>query len=206
MSRARRGLLLVALSLVLGGLAASDIGRREAALAQRLAPLVDVVVARQGLASGTELGERHLAVRRIPRRYAPPGAATTPSEVLGGVLASAVTEGGPVGAGLLAAQPEGVPVRRGERAVPLLATGDAEMVVPGARVDVLITREGGTELALQDVEVLTATPAAGAAETAGTPRVAVTLRVRLRQAVKLTEAEAFAREIRLLPRATGDGR
>jgi pilus assembly protein CpaB len=205
MSRTRRGLLLIALSLVLGGLAASDIGRREAALAQRLAPPVDVVVARQDLAAGTELSERHLAVRPIPRRYAPAGAAVTPGEVLGGTLAAAVAKGGPVGSGMLAAPPAGAPVRSGERAVPLVATGSAEMISPGSRVDVLITREGGTELALEDVEVLTAAPAAGVPE-AGPPRVAVTLRVRLRQAVALTEAEAFAREIRLLPRAAGDER
>jgi pilus assembly protein CpaB len=38
------------------------------------------------------------------------------------------------------------------------------------------------------------------------PQVAVTLRVTVRQAVYLAAAGAFAREIRLLPRAPGDHR
>ena len=45
MTRRRRGALLIGLALALGGLAASDVGRREAAVRAQLAPLVDVVVA-----------------------------------------------------------------------------------------------------------------------------------------------------------------
>ena len=201
MSRTRRGMLLVGLALMLGGLAASDVARREAAMAQRLGPSVEVVVARGDLAPGAELRERDLAVRRVPARYAPAGAAVTVAEVVGGKLAAGVPRGAPVGAFLLATEPTGRAVRRGERAVPLVATGSPEMIVPGSLVDVLVTRDSGTELALRGVEVLTAAPAGEAAEAAGAPRVAVTLRVRLRQAVYLTEAEALAREIRLLPRA-----
>lgn len=202
MSRGRRGVLLLGLSLVLGGLAAADVGRREAAVQRRLAPLVPVLVARGDLSAGTELHERHLAVRRVPARYAPVGAAAGPAEVAGGQLAVAVARGGALGAGLLAADPSaGAPVRRGERAVQVLATGDPELLVAGARVDVLVTREGrGTELALQDVEVL----AAGPADSPAGPRVAATLRVRLRDAVYLAAADSFARELRLLARAPGD--
>jgi pilus assembly protein CpaB len=100
-------------------------------------------------------------------------------------------------------------VRRGERAVEVVASGSPELVVPGARVDVLVTREGvGTRLALQAVEVLASRPAdpGAAAEAAGGARVAATLRVTLRQAVYLTAAESFARDVRLLPRAAGDDR
>jgi pilus assembly protein CpaB len=99
--------------------------------------------------------------------------------------------------------PGGALVRRGERAVEVVAAGSPELVVPGARVDVLVTREGaGTKLALQDVEVLAAAAAPGD-DFAGA-RVAATLRTTVRQAVYLTAAQSFAREIRLLPRAAGD--
>ena len=208
MSRTRRGLLLVGLALMLGGLAASDVARREAAMAQRLGRPVPVVVARSDLAPGRELRERDLAVRRIPSRYAPAGAAVTAAEVVGGRPAIAVPRGGAVGSFLLAAEPgaNGAGVRRGERAVPLVATGSPEMIVPGSLVDVLVTRDSGTELALEAAEVLTASPSEPAVDAPGVPRVAVTLRVRLRQAVHLTEAEALAREIRLLPRAAGEPR
>jgi pilus assembly protein CpaB len=79
-------------------------------------------------------------------------------------------------------------------------------------VDVLVTREGSgggsTKLALEDVEVLTAAPAPGdgGSEGAGLPRVVVELRVSVRQAVYLTAAQSFARELRVLPRAAHDRR
>ena len=92
-----------------------------------------------------------------------------------------------------------------------MALGPPALVVPGARVDVLVTRDGngsvpaGTELALEDVEVLAAGRApAGSAAGDGAERVAATLRVTVRQAVYLAAAQAFAREVRLLPRAAGD--
>jgi len=94
----------------------------------------------------------------------------------------------------------------------LVATGSPQLIQPGSRVDVVITRDGNggsgrTELALQDVEVLTSTAApAAAGDEAGTTRVAVSLRVSLRDAVYLAAAQSFASEIRLLPRAPGDER
>lgn len=209
MSRRRRGLLLVGLALVLGVLAASDVARREAALEARLAPLVDVVVARKDLTAGRRVRPRDLAVRRVPARFAPVGAAAAPEEVAGADAAVELPAGAYVTAMDLAypGDAAGAPVRRGERAVEVVATGSPELVVAGARVDVLITRDGrGTRLALQDVEVLaarpTADPGAGGADTGS--RVAATLRVTVHQAVALTAAQAFAREIRLLPRAPGD--
>jgi pilus assembly protein CpaB len=98
------------------------------------------------------------------------------------------------------------------RSLPVLAS------VEGRADDVLVTRdgrEGGggrTSLALEDVEVLAAAPASedeGGPRTSDSPagpRVTASLRVTLRQAVYLTAAQSFAREIRLLPRAPGDRR
>jgi pilus assembly protein CpaB len=72
-------------------------------------------------------------------------------------------------------------------------------------------RDGSTTLALEDVEVLSAAsaPAAESGSGAGAaplPRVSVELRVSVRQAVYLAAAQAFARELRVLPRAPGDRR
>jgi pilus assembly protein CpaB len=77
-------------------------------------------------------------------------------------------------------------------------------------VVVLVTRDarpaapGRTVLALEDVAVVSVA-SAPTGETAGTARVAASLRVTLRQAVYLAAAQAFAQELRLLPRAPGDG-
>ena len=208
MSRRRRSLLLLGLALLLGGLAASDVAGREAALERSLGPLVPVVVARAPLPAGEPIDPGRLAVRHVPARFAPREAFAVPAELAGRHAAAEVPAGADLTLAVLAdpgAEAPGAPVRRGERIADVVATGSPDLVVPGARVDVLVTREGrrGTTLALQDVEVLAAAPAS-AGEEAGAPRVAASLRVSVRQAVFLAAAQSFARELRLLPRAAGD--
>jgi len=212
MSRRRRAALLLGLALVLGGIAASDVGQREAELRAQLAPLVDVVVARRALAAGQRLRARDLAVRRFPARFVAPGATQVPEELIGRRLGVPVPEGGHLSALLLEPAPAAAAslVQAGERAAEIVAAAAPGAVAPGVRVDVLVTRErgtgaGATTLALQDVEVLAARPAASEDGQPG-PRVAATLRVTPRQAVYLTAAQAFAREVRLLARAPGDRR
>jgi pilus assembly protein CpaB len=211
-SRRRRAVVLLGLALVLGGLAASDVAQREAALRAQLRPVVEVVVARTDLAAGRKLAPPDLAIRRVPRRYAPVGAATVPETLIGQELATAAPRGAYLGAWQIAPQEAvaGPPVRKGERAVEVVGLGAPALVVPGARVDVLVTRDGdgsasaGTELALEDVEVLAARRAPAGARDDGIERVAATLRVSVDQAVYLAAAQSFAREVRLLPRAAGD--
>jgi pilus assembly protein CpaB len=218
-SRRRRAALLLGLALVLGALAGSDVARREAAIRAQLGPPVPVVVAGRALAGGRRLARADLAVRRIPARWVLPGALAAADALVGRRLAVAVPAGGLVTADGLALAPGAASpsLRPGERAADVVAAGPPGEVVPGARVDVLVTRDGdatgaagGAELALQDVEVL----AAHRASVAETPRgsgasgqlVAATLRVGVRQAVLLAAAQSFAREIRLLVRAPGDRR
>ena len=165
MSRRRRGALLIGLALALGGLAASDVGRREAAVRAQLAPLVDVVVAGRDLPPGRRVRPADLALRRIPARYAPVGAASVPEEVVGRRPAAGVPRGAYLGPGELedeaAARPPSI--RRGERAVEVAGTGSAELVVAGARVDVVVVPErGGARLALTGADVLSARPLAAA--------------------------------------------
>jgi pilus assembly protein CpaB len=204
--------VLLGLALVLGGLAASDVARREAAVRAQLGPVVDVVVARADLAAGRPVAAGDVAVRRVPSRYAPVGAANVPETLIGQRLAAPVPRGGYLGARMIAAEPDvaGPPVGKRERAAEVVALGARELVVPGARVDVLVTRDGdggapaGTELALENVEVLAARAAPPGARDEGTERLAATLRVSVRNAVYLAAAQSFARELRLLPRAAGD--
>jgi pilus assembly protein CpaB len=211
-SRRRRAIALLGLALVLGGLAAADVSRREAAVRAQLGPVVEVVVARSDLPAGRPVAAGDLALRRIPARYAPVGAATLPETLIGRRLAAPVPRGGYVGSGQLASEADIArpPVRRGERAAEVVGLGAPDLVVPGARVDVLVTRDsedGGaaaTELALEDVEVLAARPAGPGERDDGAKRVAATLRVTVGDAVYLAAAHSFAREVRLLPRAAGD--
>ncbi len=217
MSRRRRALALGGLALVLGGLAAFDVAGREAALQRRVGGLVDVVVAREPIAAGAHVRARALAVRRVPERFAPAGTSGAPGAFVGRRAAVDI----PVEADLHAAMivredaaPAGPAVARGERVAQVVALGSADGVIPGSRVDVLVTPEppsdgpGVAVLALEDVEVIAASALADGSAPAGKgaagPRVSAALRVTLRQAVYLAAAQDFARELRLLPRAGGD--
>lgn len=215
MTRRRRAALLAGLAVVLGTLAASDIGRREAALREQLQPVVGVVVLRSTVQAGDVIPAGSLAVRRVPARYAPRGAFARPTGIAGTRAAVTLAPGTDLVPALLdTGRPgddgPGVPVRPGERVADLVARGTPELVRAGMRVDVLVTRDAGpgedgrTEIALQDAEVLAASPAeTGPAEDGG-DRVRVSLRVTLRQAVELAAAEQYAREVRVLSRASGD--
>jgi pilus assembly protein CpaB len=211
-NRRRRALLLAGLALLLGGLAASDVASRERALNERLGPAVGVVVARGDLAAGSRLTREALAVRQVPERYAPRGAVGDPAALVGMRVSADVAAGQELLPALVGAQggaASGPALRPGERMAEVVAAAPAGQVVAGARVDVLVTRDdrpgaaGRTVLALEDVEVLAAAGAAPA-DGGGPARVAASLRVTLRQAVYLAAAQAFARELRLLPRAAGD--
>jgi pilus assembly protein CpaB len=209
----RRALVLAGLALTLGGLAASDVASREAALERRIGPPVSIVVARRDLPAGKGIAPSALVTRAVPARFAPQGALSDPREAAGKRPAAAIPAGADVTVTALedpARAAAGAPVRPGERIADVLATGPPELVVPGARVDVLVTRDarpgarGETRLALEDVEVLAAAPAPPS--DGGSPRVAASLRVTLRQAVYLAAAQGFARELRLLPRPAADRR
>jgi pilus assembly protein CpaB len=203
---------------MMGALAASNVSGRETALRREVGPAVPVLVARTGLAAGARIGPGALAVRRVPERYAPAGAYRSPGEVTGLRAAVAIPAGADldpslVNDGTAAAGPAGPALRIGERVAQVVAIGPAQALAPGARVDVLVTREGAgdaagsTTLALEDVEVLSAArapDAGGSGSDAGLPRVALDLRVSVRQAVVLAAAQSFARELRVLPRAPGD--
>jgi len=221
MSRRRRALLLGGLALVLGGLAAFNVAGREAALERRVGGLVGIVVAHEPIASGTRVRERALAIRRVPARFAPRGTTGDPQALVGRRAAVDIPAGTDLTAGMLAGAGAGLgephpgpPVRPGERVAEVVALGPPQLVTAGSRVDVLVTPEprsdgpGEAILALEDVEVIAATPLAAADAPTGKDapgaRVAASLRVTLRQAVYLAAVQDFARELRLLPRTAGD--
>jgi pilus assembly protein CpaB len=202
-TRRRRAAVLLGLALVLGTLSAAHMARRESALREQLGPVTEVVVARRDLPAGRLLKLTDLGVRSLPSRYAPPGEPAFATALAGSRLAVPVIAGGVVSPELLERRrltPEAA-VRRGERAVEVIASGS---VTAGARVDVFVTTEKRTRLVLEDVEVLAAR--AAAPEEGKGPRVVATLRVKVAEAVYVVAAQSFARDVRLLARAPGDDR
>ena len=218
MSHRRRALLLGGLALLLGGLAAFNVAGREAALERRVGGLVDVVVAREPIAAGERVTMGSLAIRRVPARFAPDATTGTPQAVVGRRAAVDIPAEADLNAGMIVredeAGPAGPDLRPGERVAEIVALGSPDLVMPGSRVDVLVTPEpaagaaGDAVLALENVEVIAATSVgaedAPAGKGAPGARVAASLRVTLRQAVYLAAAQDFARELRLLPRSSGD--
>lgn len=208
MSRRRRALLMLGLAVVLGAFAGADVSRRERALRATVGPSTTVVVAARALAAGEPLTAGQLTVRTVPRRYAPRDVASDPAQLVGLRPRVAVAAGHDVGPSVLD-DGAGAVLRAGERIADIVAIGDAALVRPGVRVDVLVTRDGGpragsTRLALEDAEVVgvSAAPADGG-DTTGM-RIAVALRVTVRQAVYLAAAQNFATELRVLPRSPDD--
>jgi pilus assembly protein CpaB len=218
-ARRRRGALLLSVALASGGLAASHIHERERRAAERLGPLVDVLVATRDLPADSRMPRDAVGLRRVPARFAPPDALSSGSGIVGARTAAPVAAGGYLTAGLFAGPDAGRgngAARRGERAVTVEVAGGAVLagLAQGDRVDVLVSTEstagGRTQMALAGAELLGMGDAptggyaeADAAARAG-PTALATLRVTLPQAIYLTAADNFAREIRLLVRPAGD--
>jgi pilus assembly protein CpaB len=220
-ARRRRGALLLSVSLASGGLAASHVHERERRAAERIGPLVEVLVATRDVPAGARLAREAIGIRRLPARFAPPDALTSGAGVVGARVAAPVAAGGYLTAGLFAGANAGgrdSAIRRGERAVTVEVAGGAAAVglAPDLRVDVLVSTESGaggrTQMALAGAELLRIVdaPSGGyddpnpAAGSPAGPTALATLRVTVRQAIYLTAADNFAREIRLLPRPPGD--
>jgi pilus assembly protein CpaB len=222
-ARRRRGLLLLALALASGGLAASQVHRRERSVEERVGPLVTVVVAASDLPAGASLRPGALAARRVPARFVPPDALSSTAGLAGARTAVALAAGSYLTAGHLQGRRGGgagdrQPLGPGERALEVAVSGGGALdsAASGTRVDVVLTTEphdgaGRSFVALENVELLglrAGVDGAGyEADVEGdTPAetALATLRVTLRQAVYMTAAENFAREVRVLVRPPGD--
>jgi pilus assembly protein CpaB len=215
--RRRRALLFLSLALASGGLAASQVGGRVREVEARVGPQVPVVVAARELPAGSELRDDVLATRPVPQRFVPRDALASPTEARGRRTAVPVAAGSYLTASELEGAGEGSrggALGRGQRAVEIAVAGGealSQLGGAGARVDVLVSTERGdssgrTFLALEDVELLDLREGGGGDSegAAGKATATATLRVTLRQAVYLTAAQNFAREVRLLPRPSGD--
>lgn len=216
MSRRGRalGFLLLALLAAAGAAAIAD--GYGASAVRGFGPLRQVVVLDAEIAAGRRIGPREigsaLTVRRVPERFAPPGALATPGEALGLVARTAL----PAGSYLLGAQlglarkgrPAAGRLGGGRRPVEiavsgadaLLATGPAPA---GSKVDVVVTSEptgagsGHTYVAAAGVPLLALRPGEEGPVPGAT--AAATLGLTKGQALQLIAAESFARKVTLLP-------
>jgi Flp pilus assembly protein CpaB len=174
-----------------------------------------VLIASSGLRAGKPIDPKiageDLDVRRVPIRFIPPGALAAPAEAVGLVPAASI----PAGSYLLAAQlhpprPAGptAALGSGRRPVEIAVSGAGALEALGAsplgsKVDVTVTSEpsgsgdGHTYVAAPAVPLLGLGPGADGVE--GETATA-TLGLTRSQALRLIDAESFARRITLLPR------
>jgi Flp pilus assembly protein CpaB len=214
MSRRGRALAFLLLALVAAGTAAAIADRYGSSVARGYGPLRRVVVVGAALPGGRRIGPGQVAsalvVRRVPERFVPRGALVSPAEALGLVPDASL----PAGSYLLAPQLH-LPRRHlrpprldGDRhpveisvsgATALLAAGP---LPAGTRVDVVVTSEpsgagpGRTRIAAAGVPLLALDP--GEAGPGPGDTAAATLGLTRAQALRLIEAESFARSVTLL--------
>ncbi len=223
MSRRLRAIAFGSAALACAGLAAAVAGGYRDDLDAQLGPLRPVVVARGTIPARRPLGpgdvDRLLEVRRVPQRFVPGGALSTPKQAIGRAPAGPI----PPGAYLLAAQlrapdrrgrPSRPPLGRGRAPVQISVTGAVALAAgargpAGARVDVIVTTEAGpgggqgrTYVAAENVKLLALTESGADSELPGpdTEKSTATLALTRSESLRLIQAESFARQVRLIPR------
>ncbi|HEX3240007.1 MAG TPA: SAF domain-containing protein [Solirubrobacterales bacterium] len=209
MSRRRRSLAFaVAAALAAAAAAAIADGYGES-VARGYGELRPVLIATRDLPADRAVAPEALEVRRVPVRFAPPGALAAPAEVVGMEAAAAV----PAGSYLLASQVRppgaesgtGAALGRGRRPVEIAVSGADALLVAGnqpvgAAVDVVVTTEpsgsgqGRTYVAASAVPLLALGPGEEGSGTA-----AATLGLSKGQALRLIAAQSFARRVTILP-------
>ncbi len=213
MSRRRRAALMLLAAVGAGLLAVSLVGGYSSSVAESYGELRPVVVLTRSLPAGQRISPKvatgSLEVRRVPVRFAPAGALGGPGQAVGLETVAGLPAGSYLtDTGLRAPgsdRPKRPPVARGRHPVELSVAG-AGAVNGGGRVDVLVTSEGErgegrTRVAARRVPLIEIGPS-GQSE-AGPGLTRVTLALTRRQAIRLIDAESFARRITVLPVAGG---
>ena len=226
MSSRARALFFGVAALACAGLAAAMASGYRADLSSQLGPLRSVVVAGRTLEAhrvvSPSIVRAALQVRRVPARFVPPGALSIPEQALGRAPVAAVPAGGYLLASQLRAPGSGpgarrrsplgpgrTPVEVAVSAAGALAASGGDPV--GGRVDVVVTTEpqgaaarGSTYIAASRIRLLdlrqsgAGGPTAAASSPMTTGGWTATLALTRRQALKLIQAESYAREIRLI--------
>jgi Flp pilus assembly protein CpaB len=219
MSRRGRAAAFAAVAVACAVVAALVADSYGTSVASQYGELRPVVVAARDLPDGEPLAardaDRLLEVRRVPASFVPPGALMTVADAIGRAPAAPLPAGSYLLAPLLEVPRRHRPgeepvVEEGLRPVEISVTGAEALSAAGRppqgmRVDVVVTTEpdvgddGRTYVAAEAVELLALTPGGGANENGlGEPTQAATLALTQGQALRLIEAENFARQVRLM--------
>ena len=223
--RRARAIAFACAALACAGIAASVAGGYRTDLESQLGPLRSVVVARGVLPLNRPLRPRDagrlLEVRRIPERFAPAGALAAPEQAIGRAPAVRI----PAGAYVLAAELEDPGKRPHKDHRRHLGAGREPVEIPvsgaealaasgrdpeGGRVEVVVTTEPGpgggsgrTYVAAENVGLIALRQGGDASGADGIPGPGsgtwtATLALTRPEALRLIQAENFARQVRLI--------
>jgi Flp pilus assembly protein CpaB len=224
MSRKGRAVAYASAAAICAGLAAGATQGSPPDTAVQVGELQEVLVAARPLEARAPLRAKALAgaveVRRVPASFLPPDALSAPEQAAGRRPAVTI----PAGSYVVASDFAAPSVKRerpaaaadpGRRAVEVTVSGAGALASAGARarsVDVIVTTEPGpgggsgrTYVAAPAVELLDLRSADAAAGTDVAPGPATdawvaTLALTRPQALRLIQADSFARSIRLIER------
>jgi Flp pilus assembly protein CpaB len=225
MKRRTRAIAFGCAALACAALAATVAGGYRSDIQGELGPLRSVVVSTARLPAHRAIPAKALddllETRRVPARFAPPGALSAPKQAAGRAPAAAI----PVGSYVLASQlrepgggsrqtPSQTRIAPGRKPVEITVTGAEALAADGEdpvgeRVDVVVTSEpnavaatGRTYVAAEDVRLLALSQAGGSSGEQYAPSGGevwtATLALTREQALRLIQAESFARGVRLI--------
>jgi Flp pilus assembly protein CpaB len=214
----RRAALLAAVAVFCALLSAAAASRRDASLDAQLGELREVIVLEVGLEKGTLLqgpvARRGLGLREVPVRFLPPDHLSDPALALGSKLVADLPAGSYLLASQLRSPSEGEGSARalaaGLRPVEIVVTGGAPPP-PGARVDVLAADEPGSTsnpkvrvlargVELLAIDSLSDGDALADPADPGAGGWVARLALDRDDALRVIEADNYAREVRLLER------
>jgi Flp pilus assembly protein CpaB len=225
MSRRARAVAFGCAALACAGVAAAMASGYRSDIRSELGPLRSVVVATARIPAHQEIpakgADKILETRRVPARFAPPGALSHPEEAVGRAPASAIALGSYVLASQLKDAGSGREPRSGRarigagrKPVQITVTGAEALGASGAdpvgaRVDVVVTTEPGpgggsgrTYVAAREVRLLALSQGADSSVNDYSPsdddQWTATLALTKPQALRLIQAESFARGVRLI--------
>jgi pilus assembly protein CpaB len=168
MNRRTRHIVVLAIAIVTASIASFGVFRAMGQLPAKQAERVQfVVLAARSMAIGTQLTEADVKVVAWPASSAVPGSISDVKNVVSRGLLAAVLENEPITSNKLASLESGAglppAIPPGMRAMSVKVNdviGVAGYIVPGSRVDVVVTmrreRESMTRTAASNVQVLTA--------------------------------------------------
>lgn len=213
MSRRRRAILMLLAAVGAGLLAITLVGGYSSSVAESYGELKPVVVLTAPLAPGQvispKVASRSFEIRQVPARFIPAAALADPAQANGLEVIAPLPAGSYLsGPGLRppgSDRPKVPKAGPGRHAVELAVAGAGALSGAG-KVDVLVTtdndRGGGQTVVAARRVPLIAIGRTGQSE-AGPGLSEVTLGLTRDQAIRLVDAQTFARRITVLPPAGG---